>query len=129
MLKLTDISVEPAAAAANTAESAAPAPAPSNRYLEGWLNRIVVAQVVNMPTEYSHAAYVGTLAGVDRDANGSIQSILLTECTAGTTQRTFQDDNVLVWSSVMRLSLPGAGLLESHASLIRKVHNGDYLYR
>ena len=118
MLKLTE-------AAASTA-----ADVPANsRYLEGWLNRVVVTQVVNTPTEYSHAAYVGTLAGVDRDANGSIQSILLTECTAGTTQRTFQDDNVIVWSSVMRLSLPGAGLLESHVSLIDKVHSGAYLYR
>lgn len=117
MLKLTEI-----------ATAAADVPA-NSRYLEDWLNRVVVAQVVYTPTEYSHADYVGTLSGVDRDANGSIQSILLTECTAGTTQRTFQDDNVVVWSSVMRLSLPCAGLLESHATLIGKVHSGDYLYR
>ncbi len=113
----------PAAASPNTGLST------DGRYLEGWMNRVVVAQVVYTPTEYSHADYVGTLSGVDRDANGSIQSILLTECTAGTTQRTFQDDNVIVWSSLMRLSLPGAGLLESHASLIGKVHSGAYLYR
>lgn len=113
----------PVAAAADTTLSA------DGRYLEGWMNRVVVAHVVNTPTEYSHADYVGTLAGVDRDANGSIQSILLTECTAGTTQRTFQDDNVIVWSSVMRLSLPCGSLLESHAALIAKVHSGDYLYR
>jgi hypothetical protein len=102
---------------------------PSPRYLESWLDWVVVVQVVNTPTEYSHAAYVGTLAGVDRDANGSIQSILLTECTAGTTQRTFHDDNVLVWSAVMRISLPGPGLRASHDTLIGKVHAGDYLYR
>jgi hypothetical protein len=104
-------------------------PASSTRYLEEWLGRVVVVQVVNMPTEYSHPAYVGTLKGVDRDANGSIQSILLAECTAGTTQRTFQADNVIVWSSVMRISLPGLGLQEAHESLIAKVHSGDYLYR
>ena len=99
------------------------------RYLETWMNRIVVIQVVNMPTEYSYPAYVGTLSGVDRDANGSIQSILLTECTAGSTQRTFHADNVIVWSSVMRISLPGAGLREAHETLIGKVHSGDYIYR
>jgi len=34
---------------------------------------------------------------------------------------------VTVWSPVMRLSLPSAGLRESHASLIGKVHSGAYL--
>lgn len=99
------------------------------RYLEDWMNQVVVVQVVNTPTEYSYPAYVGTLAGVDRDANGSIQSILLKECTAGTTQRTYQSDNVIVWSSVMRISLPGPGLGDSHNGLIAKVRAGDYLYR
>lgn len=99
------------------------------RYLEEWMNRTVVVQVVNTPTEYSHAAYVGTLSGVDRDANGSIQSILLAECTAGTTQRTYQADNLLVWSSVLRISLPGPGLQETHDALVGKVHAGDYIYR
>jgi hypothetical protein len=104
-------------------------PTSTTRYLEEWMDRVVVVQVVNMPTEYSHPAYVGTLKGVDRDANGSIQSILLIECTAGTTQRTFQADNVIVWSSVMRISLPGIGLQEAHVSLVGKVHAGDYIYR
>lgn len=110
-------------------ENAPPQTASTIRYLEEWMNRVVVVQVVNIPTEYSHAVYVGTLSGVDRDANGSVQSILLTECTAGTTQRTYHADNVLVWSSVMRLSLPGDGLREAHTTLIAKVHAGDYLYR
>jgi hypothetical protein len=107
-----------------------PAPSgPYTRYLEGWMDRTVVVQVVNMPTEYSYPAYVGTLAGVDRDANGSIQSVLLNDCTAGTTQRAFQADNVLVWSSVLRISLPGEGLLSAHEDLIEKVRAGHYIYR
>ena len=120
MLKLQDVGDSPALPQP---------PASSTRYLEEWLGRVVVVQVVNMPTEYSYPTYVGTLAGVDRDNNGSIQSILLTGCTAGTTQRTFHADNVIVWSSVMRISLPGAGLRESHETLIQKVRDGDYIYR
>ena len=112
-----------------TLQENAPNPATTLRYLEDWLNRVVMVQVVNMPTEYSHPAYVGTLAGVDRDANGSVQSILLNECTAGTSTRTYHADNVLVWSSVMRISLPGEGLREAHEAIIGKVHSGDYFYR
>ena len=109
-------------------EQAAPT-GPHNRYLEGWMNRIIVVQVVNMPTEYSYPTYVGTLAGVDRDANGSIQSILLSGCSAGSTQRTFHADNVLVWSSVLRISLPTEGLLKAHQELIEKVQAGLYIFR
>ncbi len=78
---------------------------------ESWLDRAVVVPVVNTLIEYRHAAYVGTLAGMDRGANGSIEGTLVTECTAGTTQCIFHDDNVLVWSAVIRLSLPGPGFL------------------
>ena len=117
MLKLEEFEGEPQSATSTT------------RYLESWMNRVVVIQVVNLPTEHSYAAYVGTLAGVDRDADGSIQSILLTGCTAGGTQRTYQADNVLVWSAVMRISLPGDNLLGAHNELIEKVRIGAYIFR
>ncbi len=117
MLKLEEFDGEPQNATSTT------------RYLESWMDRTVVVQVVNLPTEYSYPAYVGTLAGVDRDSDGSIQSILLTECTAGATQRTYQADNVLVWSAVMRISLPGDNLLGAHDALIEKVKSGAYIFR
>jgi hypothetical protein len=59
--------------------------------------------VENMP--HSPAAYV------NRDASGLIQSVLLTQSTAGTTRHAFQDDTVLVWPAMLRISLlPDPGL-------------------
>jgi hypothetical protein len=72
---------------------------------------------------HSPAAYV------DRDASGLIQSILLTQNTAGTTRHAFQDDTVLVWPAMLRISLL-PGLVLQHCSQHRyEGYEGDCLYR